>query len=203
MIMEEKRLRDMIERFFNAELTAEEELTLCRFLYANEVPAELRKDKEAIIALCGMYEEIALPEGAAERLEAMLDGLEADAKGVPVTTAAGLSVQRSIFHALWSKYILRAACAAAVVVAVFLAIPYGDDKHTDEGTTLAMVDDVDKDTFDNPEEAMQCFMEVYNDIMLAMNTARDNTHEVHQALTQSVMINLNLFKLEPTKNREL
>ena len=201
--MEEKRLRDMIERFFNAELTAEEELTLCRFLYANEVPAELRKDKEAIIALCGMYEEIALPEGAAERLESMLDGLEADAKGVPVTTAAGLSVQRSIFHALWSKYLLRAACAAAVVVAVFLVIPYGDDKHTDEGTTLAMVDDVDKDTFDNPEEAMQCFMEVYNDIMLAMNTARDNTHEVHQALTQSVMINLNLFKLEPTKNREL
>lgn len=201
--MEEKRLRDMIERFFNAELTAEEELTLCRFLYANEIPAELRKDKEAIIALCGMYEEIALPEGAAERLESMLDELEADAKGVPVTTAAGLSVQRSIFHALWSKYILRAACAAAVVVAVFLAIPYGDDKHTDEGTTLAMVDDVDKDTFDNPEEAMQCFMEVYNDIMLAMNTARDNTHEVHQALTQSVMTNLNLFKLEPTKNREL
>ena len=203
MIMEEKRLRDMIERFFNAELTAEEELTLCRFLYANEVPVELRTDREVIIALCGTLEEAALPEGATERLEAMLDGLEADAKGVPVTTAAGLSVQRSVFHALGSKYLLRAACAAAVVVAVFLAIPYGDDKHTDEGTTLAMVDDVDKDTFDNPEEAMQCFMEVYNDIMLAMNTARDNTHEVHQALTQSVMINLNLFKLEPTKNREL
>ncbi|MBR6629949.1 MAG: hypothetical protein IKL03_08365 [Bacteroidaceae bacterium] len=201
--MEEKRLRDMIERFFNAELTAEEELTLCRYLYANDVPVELRTDREVIIALCGTLEEAALPEGATERLEAMLDGLEADAKGVPVTTAAGLSVQRSIFHALWSKYLLRAACAAAVVVAVFLAIPYGDDKHTDEGTTLAMVDDVDKDTFDNPEEAMQCFMEVYNDIMLAMNTARDNTHEVHQALTQSVMINLNLFKLEPTKNREL
>ena len=203
MIMEEKRLRDMIERFFNAELTTEEELLLCRFLYANEVPVELRTDREVIIALCGTLEEAALPEGATERLEAMLDGLEADAKGVPVTTAAGLSVQRSIFHALWSKYLLRAACAAAVVVAVFLVIPYGDDKHTDEGTTLAMVDDVDKDTFDNPEEAMQCFMEVYNDIMLAMNTARDNTHEVHQALTQSVMINLNLFKLEPTKNREL
>ncbi len=201
--MEEKRLRDMIERFFNAELTAEEELTLCRFLYANDVPVELCTDREVIIALCGTLEEAALPEGATERLEAMLDGLEADAKGVPVTTAAGLSVQRCIFHALWSKYLLRVACAAAVVVAVFLAIPYGDDKHTDEGTTLAMVDDVDKDTFDNPEEAMQCFMEVYNDIMLAMNTARDNTHEVHQALTQSVMINLNLFKLEPTKNREL
>ena len=202
--MTDKQLKDWMERFFDAELTVDEERELYRYLCANEVSAELRKDREVILALCSTAEEdIELPEGAAERLEAMLDGLEADAKGVPVTTAAGLSVQRSIFHALWSKYLLRAACAAAVVVAVFLAIPYGDDKHTDEGTTLAMVDDVDKDTFDNPEEAMQCFMEVYNDIMLAMNTARDNTHEVHQALTQSVMINLNLFKLEPTKNREL
>ena len=207
--MEEKRLRDMIERFFNAELTAEEELLLCRFLYANEVPVELRKDKEAIIALCGMYEEIALPEGAAERLESMLDGLE-EMKTHLNPLRATLVTPPPCGHPLykqrgsWARsFLLRAACAAAVVVAVFLAIPYGDDKHTDEGTTLAMVDDVDKDTFDNPEEAMQCFMEVYNDIMLAMNTARDNTHEVHQALTQSVMINLNLFKLEPTKNREL
>jgi hypothetical protein len=90
-----------------------------------------------------------------------------------------------------------------VVAIVFLAIPYGDNKHTDEATMLAMVDDVDKDTFDNPEEAMQCLMAAYEDIMFAMNTARDNTREVHQALTQSVMTNLNLLKLEPTKNREL
>lgn len=195
--MEEKRLRDMIERFFNAELTAEEELLLCRFLYANDVPVELRTDREVIIALCGTLEEAALPEGATERLEAMLDGLEADAKGVPVTTAAGLSVQRSIFHALWSKYLLRAACAAAVVVAVFLAIPYGDDKHTDEGTTLTMVDDVDKDTFDNPEEAMQCLMAAYDDIKYAMNTAQRHTHEACQTLEQSQsaireMFNMNI-----------
>ena len=61
----------------------------------------------------------------------------------------------------------------------------------------------EEDTFDNPEEAMQCFMAAYNDIMFAMNTARDNTREAHQVLSQSVRTNLNLLKLEPTKNREL
>ena len=101
------------------------------------------------------------------------------------------------------SFLLRAACAAAVVAIVFLAIPYGKNKHTEEATVLAMVDDVDKDTFDNPEEAMECLMAAYEDIMFAMNTARDNTREAHQALTQSVMTNLNLLKLEPTKNREL
>ena len=75
-MMEERYLKDMIERFFNAELTVEEEQALCRYLCENEVPTEFREDKEAIIALCGEPEEVELPEGAAERLEEMLDGLE-------------------------------------------------------------------------------------------------------------------------------
>ena len=201
--MEEKRLRDMIERFFNAELTAEEELTLCRYLYANDVPVELRKDKEAIIALCGMYEEIALPEGAAERLESMLDELEEmkthlnplrATRVTPPPCGHPLYKQRGS----WARsFLLRAACAAAVVIAVFLVIPYGDNKHTDEATVLTMVDDVDKDTFDNPEEAMQCLMAAYDDIKYAMNTAQRHTHEACQTLEQSQsaireMFNMNI-----------
>ena len=75
--MEKEILKEWMERFFLAELTVDEERELCQYLCANEVPAELRKDKEVIIALCGTPEEdIARPEGAAERLEEMLDGLE-------------------------------------------------------------------------------------------------------------------------------
>ena len=74
--MEKEILRDWIERFFAAELTMAEERELYRYLCENEVPTELRKDKEAIIALCGEPEEVELPEGAAQRLEAMLDELE-------------------------------------------------------------------------------------------------------------------------------
>ena len=200
--MEKEILRDRIERFFNAELTLNEERELYRYLCENEVPTELRKDKEAIIALCGgIDKEVKLPEGATQRLEAMLDGLEEmqtrlnphnedESKGTnPRYT---LPPRKG-----WSSFLLRAACVAGVAVALFLALPDSKDE-----PTLAEVYE-EEDTFATPEEAMQCFMAAYNDIMFAMNTARDNTREVHQALEQSVTTSLNLLKLEPTKNREL
>ena len=199
--MEEKRLRDMIERFFNAELTTEEELTLCRFLYANDVPVELRTDREVIIALCGTLEEAALPEGATERLEEMLDGLE-EMKTHLNPLRATLVTPPPCGHPLykqrgsWARsFLLRVACAAAVLAIVFLAIPYGDNKHTDEATVLTMVDDVDKDTFDNPEEAMLCLMAAYDDIKYAMNTTQRQTHEAYQTLEQSQSIIREMFNM--------
>ena len=200
--MEKEILRDRIECFFNAELTLDEERELYRYLCENEVPTELRKDKKAIIALCdNIDEEVELPEGATQRLEAMLDGLEEmqtrlnphneeESKG---TNARYTLPPRKG----WSSFLLRAACVAGVAVALFLALPDSKDE-----PTLAEVYE-EEDTFATPEEAMQCFMAAYNDIMFAMNTARDNTREVHQALEQSVTTSLNLLKLEPTKNREL
>ena len=200
--MEKEILRDRIERFFNAELTLDEERELYRYLCENEVPTELRKDKEAIIALCGGIDKVVkLPEGATQRLETMLDGLEEmqtrldphneeESKG---TNARYTLPPRKE----WSSFLLRAACVAGVAVALFLALPDSKDE-----PTLAEVYE-EEDTFATPEEAMQCFMAAYNDIMFAMNTARDNTREVHQALEQSVTTSLNLLKLEPTKNREL
>ena len=207
--MTDKQLKDWMERFFDAELTVDEERELYRYLCANEVSAELRKDREIILALCStMEEDIELPEGAVERLEAMLDGLEKMKTHLNPPCEGGLKKVRPRYtlphrEGWGGSFLLRAACAAAVVAVLFLVIPYGSNKYADEKAMLAMVDDVDKDTFDTPEEAMQCLMAAYEDIMFAMNTARDNTHEAHQALTQSVMTNLNLLKLEPTKNREL
>ena len=200
--MTDKQLKDWMERFFDAELTVDEERELYRYLCANEVSAELRKDREVILALCSTAEEdIELPEGAAERLEAMLDELE-ETKEELQTDDTVISREHSKIVKI-PRLFLRAACAAAVVVALFLAIPYGGDKDTGGGTTLAMVDDVDKDTFDNPEEAMQCLKATYEDIMYAMNTAHDNTHEVYRALEQSVTTNLNVLKIETIKAKEL
>ena len=207
--MTDKQLKDWMERFFDAELTVDEERELYRYLCANEVSAELRKDREVILALCSTAEEdIELPEGAAERLEAMLDELEEMKTHLNPPCEGGLKKVRPRYtlphrEGWGGSFLLRAACAAAVVAVLFLVIPYGSNKYADEKAMLAMVDDVDKDTFDTPEEAMQCLMTAYDDIMFAMNTARDNTREAHQALSQSVMTNLNLLKLEPTKNREL
>ena len=200
--MEKKILKDWIERFFAAELTMDEERELYRYLCEKEVPTELRKDKEAIIALCGEPEEVELPKGAAERLEEMLDGLEEMKTHLNPPCKGGLEAlprRRTLPHREgWGgSFLLRAACVVGVAVALFLAL----SKSKDEPMLAEVYDE--EDTFDNPEEAMQCFMAAYNDIMFAMNTARDNTREVHQALEQSVTTSLNSLKLEPTKNREL
>ena len=200
--MEKEILRDRIERFFNAELTLDEERELYRYLCENEVPTELRKDKEAIIALCGnIDEEVSLPEGAIQRLETMLDGLEEmQTRLIPHNEeeSKGTNPRYTLPPRKgWSSFLLRAACVAGVAVALFLALPDSKDE-----PTLAEVYE-EEDTFATPEEAMQCFMAAYNDIMFAMNTARDNTREVHQALEQSVTTSLNILKLEPTKNSKL
>ena len=202
--MEKEILRDWIERFFAAELTMDEERELYRYLCEKEVPTELRKDKEAIIALCGNIDkEVELPEGATHRLEAMLDEMEEMQAQLNPSSREDLQPvhqqhEARIFTTFRiTKHLLRAACVAGVAVALFLAL----SKSKDEPMLAEVYDE--EDTFDNPEEAMQCFMAAYNDIMFAMNTARDNTREVHQALEQSVTNSINLLKLEPTKNREL
>ena len=200
--MEKEILRDWIERFFAAELTMAEERELYRYLCENEVPTEFREDKEAIIALCiDIDGEVAMPEGAAQRLEAMLDELEEMQTRLnpPCEEGAeGTHPQYSLPPRKgWGAFLLRAACVAGVAVALFLALPEVKDK-----PLLAEVYE-EEDTFDNPEEAMQCLMAAYGDMMYAMNTTRYNTREAHQAVTQSVKTSLNMLKLEPTKNREL
>ena len=200
--MTDKQLKDWMERFFDAELTVDEERELYRYLCANEVSAELRKDREVILALCSTAEEdIELPEGAVERLEAMLDGLEEMKTHLNPPCEGGLKKVRPRYtlphrEGWGGSFLLRAACAAAVVAVLFLVIPYGSNKYADEKAMLAMVDDVDKDTFDNPEEAMQCLMAAYGDMMLAVNTARDNTREACLSLEQSQAVLREMFNVK-------
>ena len=199
--MTDKQLKDWMERFFDAELTVDEERELYRYLCANEVSAELRKDREVILALCCTAEEdIELPEGAVERLEAMLDGLEEMRTHLNPPCEGGLKKVRPRYtlphrEGWGGSFLLRAACAAAVVAVLFLVIPYGSNKYADEKAMLAMVDDVDKDTFDTPEEAMQCLMAAYGDIRYAMNTTQRHTHEACQTLEQSQSIIREMFNM--------
>ena len=191
--MTDKQLKDWMERFFNAELTVDEERELYRYLCANEVSAELRKDREVILALCSTAEEdIELPEGAAERLEAMLDGLEADAKRASVATTGGLPPQRSSAKLIprgASSFLLRAACVAGVAIALFVMLP---DRVTEPLLTEVYEEE---DTFDNPEEAMQCLMAAYGDIQYAMNATQRHTHEAYQTLEQSQSIIREMFNM--------
>ena len=191
--MEKEILRDWIERFFATELTMDEERELYRYLCENEVPTEFRKDKEAIIALCGEPEEVELPEGAAQRLEAMLDELEEMQTRLNPPCEEGAEGTHPRYSLPprkgWGAFLLRAACVAGVAVALFLALPEGKDK-----PLLAEVYE-EEDTFDNPEEAMQCLMAAYGDIQYAMNATQRHTHEAYQTLEQSQSIIREMFNM--------
>jgi hypothetical protein len=210
--MEKEILKEWMERFFLAELTVDEERELYQYLCANEVPAELRKDREVILALCSTAEEdIELPEGAAERLEAMLDGLEKMKEeslraslvtpppyGHPLYkqrgSEGGLEApprRRTLLHREgWGgSFLLRAACVAGVAIALFVMLP---DRVTEPLLTGVYEEE---DTFDNPEEAMQCLMAAYGDIQYAMNATQRHTHEAYQTLEQSQSIIREMFNM--------
>ena len=188
--MEEKILKEMMVRFFDAELTAEEERELCCWLRENDVPAELREDKEAMMALCGEPIVAELPEGAAQRLEAMLDGLEEAKEYLSADDQAYSGRKRRVLRI---PRVITRAVAAAVVFLVYIAFL---DKYVTEGSgaTLPaatpppqenMLDDTEEDTFDNPEDAIRCFRNAYGNVMLAINTAQDNTKEIESRLEEA------------------
>ena len=179
--MEDFRLRIMIEQFFDAVLTAEEERELCRYLRENDVPAELRKDKKAILAFCRESEEVELPEGAALRLEAMIDGLATDSrqaandeKGVTRTRRRTIAIPR----------VMRYSAAATVIIACLFTAGYWQPATQQNDEVLAF--DTEKDTFDNPEDAMRCLEAAFKEISLAVNSTQNNIKEIESMLGASI-----------------
>ena len=194
--MEEKDLVIRIEQFFNAELSVEEERELCRYLSENEVPAELRKDKEAILLLCGHGVEVELPAGAQERIEAMIDALAAE-EVKPVADEVALERRgRRAFKV--PRIIWQGVAAAAVLVAGYV---FMDDDVPSPGV-LSQLDAglyaelPEVDTFDNPADAMECFRSAVGDIALAVNAVHDNTRNVETMLYNAVAPYKEIIKIE-------
>ena len=187
--MEDFRVRMMIEQFFVAVLTAEEERELCRYLRENDVPAELRKGKEMILAFCRENEEVELPDGAELRLEAMIDALAeketsvaSNEKGVTKTGKRIIVIPR----------IMRYSAAAVAVIACLFAAEYWLPETTQQNSDV-MAFDTEKDTFDNPEDAMRCLKAAFNDISLAVNSTQHNLKEIEATLGAT-------FKMSKDKN---
>ena len=185
--MEDFRLKIMIEQFFDAVLTAEEERELCRYLRENDVPAGLRKDKEMILAFCRESEEVELPDGAALRLEAMIDGLAekrttatSDMGGVTKTHRRILAIPRT----------MRYSAAAAAVIACLFTAEYWLPATTQQSYEVIAFDP-EKDTFDNPEDAMRCLKAAFNDIGLAVNSTQQNLKEIEAMLGASIKMSKN------------
>lgn len=199
----EENIKIMIERFFNAELSAKEERELCCFLREHNVPAELRKDKECIIALCGKDEDIASIPGAEARLEAMLDTLAEDEER---QVTDGHSIPKAKRRILKVPRLVWYSAAAAVVLAASLLFMDSDGQHPAQHTGQAAkivqitvsepeLDEPEEDTFDNPEDAMKCFKAAMGDIKLALNTTEKNTREISDALNEAIMPYKNIIRI--------
>ena len=187
--MEDFRLRMMIEQFFDAVLTAEEERELCRYLRENDVPAELRKDKEMILAFCRESEEVELPDGAALRLEAMIDGLAEKSTAMARNENSDAKTGKRI---VVIPRIMRYSAAAAVVIACLFTADYRLTAPTQQSDEVIAID-TEKDTFDNPEDAMRCLKAAFNDIGLAVNSTQNNIKEIEATLGAP-------FKMSKKKN---
>lgn len=169
-------LTNRIEQFFDGTLTFEEEQELYLYLCSNEVPPALQRDKEAIMALCADTNDYTLPAGAAERLSAMLDALNEEqhpiiaGKKQPSVSAGRLKM---IPINVW-RYV---AVAAGVALVITFSVATMQQLSQDEYTVA-----YEQDTFDNPEEAMECAKSALGELFLAMNTTRQNAKEIGNTL---------------------
>ena len=183
--MEEKELKIMIERFFDAELTVDEERALCRYLRDNDVPAELRKDKDAVIALYNEPADVQLPVGAMERLEALIDGLEPQQEQCITDSAVAVEKKKRLLKI--PRYAAVAATAMAMVVMAYIFIP-SENPSSPESTEELMTEIYEEDTFDNPEDAMQCLKMVLGDMQQAAIIAHANTKNISAILEMSAIM---------------
>ena len=181
--MEEKELKIMIERFFDAELTIDEERALCRYLRDNDVPAELRKDKDAVIALCGEPADVQLPVGAMERLEALIDRLEPQQEQCITDSAVAVEKKKRLLKI--PRYAAVAATAVAMVVMAYIFIP-SENLSSPESTDELMTEIYEEDTFDNPEDAMRCVQMAFANVQHAVTATQMNVSEIGSILKQSV-----------------
>ena len=185
--MEDFRLKMMIEQFFDAVLTAEEERELCRYLRENDVPAELRKDKEMILAFCRESEDVELPDGAALRLEAMIDTLAE--KETPKARDEKSDTKTGKRITVIPR-IMRYSAAAAVVIACLFTAEYWLPATTQQNSEV-LAFNTEKDTFDNPDEAMRCLKAAFNDIGLAVNSTQHNLKEIEATLGATLKMSKN------------
>lgn len=193
--MEEKDLVIRIEQFFNAELSVEEERELCRYLSENEVPSGLRKDKEAILMLCGYGMDVELPAGAQERIEAMIDALASEEVQPVADEVVVERAGRRTFKI--PRIVWQGAAAAAVLVAGYM---FMDDDVLSPGTQSQLdaglyAELLEEDTFDNPADAMECFKGAFENMMLVVNTTHKNSRKMENNLNKAVDPYKNMIKI--------
>lgn len=172
--MEDKVLERMIDRFFDADLTVEEERELCSYLRDNDVPDRLCKDKEAVLALCAESEPVGLPAGAEARLVAMIDAIDSLEHPVVASDDKERDKERKIYKIPRPVWYGVAVAASMAIFFYIMSSSVESPVTVSKTPVVANVEMVEQDTFDEPEEAMLCAKESLGKILLAMNDAQNS-----------------------------
>ncbi len=183
-------IKERIERFYNAELSLQEEEELYRFMCENDVPDEFKSDKEVIMAMLGCTVDCSLPEGAEERLVAMIDALD-NQQLVPEKPNSHVdNPQRKIIKI--PKFLGAAIAVAASLLIVFL-LAYREQQPAQSNLIVLsemqpVSDDYEPDTFDSPEEAMAHFRKSLNNALVAIAVVDKNVEKMENSLVRTLKI---------------
>lgn len=165
--MDTKRLEQLIEAYFDAALSVEEERELVELLAVTDVPEHLEHDKQMILALQDRVEEVDHTE-ALERLSRQIDDWAAEEHR---------SIRRPRIVRMW-KAASVAACAILLLgVGLHLNRPSGP-----------------RDTFDNPEEAYAATCEALQTFSAILNKGTGYVAmavETREQIGQTVALQLN------------
>lgn len=192
--MEDNVLERMIDRFFEAQLSVDEERELYRYLLDNDVPSRLQREKEAVIALYGKDEPVELPVGAEERLAAMLDTLE-NRDAFPGENAAKAVPGFKKVRKIPRGFAGFVASAAAVALLLYIAVPLTEQPKTErKAPATKSYEPVEEDTFDDPKAALQCAKESIGEILLAMNSVQNSLDGIEKEFSGVVRANSKIKK---------
>lgn len=127
-------INQLVEKFYAAETSPEEELQLKKYFQDEEVPAEWQKDKTVFCGLFGSADEV--PEGLAERLSKDIDGWNM------IEKSAVRKERRSLLRSF-------SGIAATLLLFVSLGLYL-----TNRETTKQSYAETITDTYDNPKDAL-------------------------------------------------
>ena len=131
------------------------------------------------------------PSGAEARLEAMLDTLaEVEVPDVSDERDAG-GAKRRIFKI--PRLVWHGAAAVALLAVGYIFMDENVQSHEKQQTVVAEF--AEEDTFDNPEDAMECFKGAFENMMLVVNTTHKNTRKMENNLNKAVAPYKNMIKI--------
>lgn len=188
--MENIYIRGLIERFYDAGLSIDEERELCRYLRENEVPSEFSKDKDVILALCGDCEPVDIPCGFEERLEAMVESLKDEEQQGSTAECTIEGKHGRVFK--FTRILWRSVAAIAVVAIGFLFVD--EEKHQPAGHDTVVAEISEEDTFDNPQDAMECFKAAFGELQFALNATQQNARGVRMMIEQTGLVSRKQIK---------